>query len=157
MNKQNPVQAFEASDSNVREPKRFIGSPIAYELNFSGRHRGLFRLKNWVAQHGALNLTLSQAAGVACLTPHHLSAAFHKHTGETFKKWRCRVRIFWAVSAIETGKHSIDEVMRLAGYRDRRAFERATKQLTGATPGCIRKHAVGPDFYDVPEETQTRK
>lgn len=145
MNNETPVQPFEASDSNVRETQRFVASKNPYELTFSGCHKGLFRLKKWVSQHGALNLTLSQAAELACLTPHHFSAAFHKHTGETFKKWRCRVRILWAVNAIETGQHSIDEVMHLAGYRDRRAFERATKQLTGATPGCIRKRAVEID------------
>src|SRR5262249_52829458 len=88
---------------------------------------------------------LSQAAELACLTPHHFSAAFHKHTGETFKSWRHRVRICWAVSTIEAGLHSINEVMHLAGYQDRRAFERAIKQFTGATPGCIRKSAMEAD------------
>lgn len=52
------------------------------------------------------------------------------------------MRICWAVNAIEEGRYSIDEVMHLAGYRDRRAFERAIKQLTGATPGWIRKRGI---------------
>lgn len=137
------VQALGGPDCTVPKTLKCAASRNAYELVFSGRHKGLLRLRNWVAQHGALNLTLTRAADLACLTPHHFSAAFHKHTGETFQKWRRRVRISWAASIIETGQHSIDEVMRLSGYQDRRAFERAIKQLTGATPGCIQKNTAG--------------
>lgn len=128
-----------------------------YQLVFFGRHKGLLRLKRWVEEHGALTLTLAQAAELACLTPHHFSAAFHKHTGETFKRWRRRIRICWAVSAIEAGQHSIGEVMHLAGYQDRRAFERAIKQLTGTTPGCIRKGVVESSVVYVSEVTKNRK
>lgn len=144
MDKETSVHEFHASDPSIREIPSGLGSN-PYELLFSGHHKGLLRLKRWVAQHGALSLTLSQAAELACLTPHHFSAAFHKHTGETFKRWRHRVRVSWAVHAIETGQHSINEVIYLAGYRDRRAFERAIKQLTGETPGCIQKTAAEAD------------
>lgn len=144
MDKDTAVHEFQALDSSLGSILRSVASN-PYELVFSGHHKGLLRLKRWVAQHGALSLTLLQAAELACLTPHHFSAAFHKHTGETFKRWRHRVRICWAVSTIEAGQHSISEVMLLAGYQDRRAFERAIKQFTGATPGCIRKGAIDAD------------
>jgi len=48
----------------------------------------------------------------------------------------------WAVIKMEAGQHSIIEVMHLAGYRDRRAFERAIKLVTGATPGCIGRNRL---------------
>lgn len=142
MEKQTAVVQFQLPSSRVRGALENLQSS-PYELVFTGRHQGLLRLKRWVAQHGALTLTLPQAAELACLTPHHFSAAFHKHTGETFKSWRHRLRICWAVSAIEGGRHSINEVMHLAGYQDRRAFERAIKHLTGTTPGYILKAAAG--------------
>jgi AraC family transcriptional regulator len=110
---------------------------IPYELEFSGHHRGLIRLKNWIAEHGALSLTLEHAAELACLSPHHFSNAFRKHAGETFKQWRQKARIHWAVSAMASGDRSISEVVSMAGYRDRRAFERAVKRLTGVTPARI--------------------
>lgn len=142
MDKDTSDHESRVSDSSGREiPRSSLGSN-PYELVFLGHHKGLLRLKQWVALHGALSLTLAQAAELACLTPHHFSAAFHKHAGETFKRWRHRARICWAVHAIETGQHSINEVIHLAGYQDRRAFERAIKQLTGATPGCIRRGAA---------------
>jgi transcriptional regulator GlxA family with amidase domain len=144
MEKVTAAAEFQLPGLRVHEIRRNLHSS-PYELAFTGRHQGLLRLKRWVAQHGALTLTLPRAAELACLTPHHFSAAFHKHTGETFKTWRHRVRICWAVSAIEAGRHSINEVMHLAGYQDRRAFERAIKHLTGTTPGCILKTAAGID------------
>ena len=111
------------------------------ELRLLSRHKGLLRLKKWVAEHGALNLTLECAAELACLSPHHFSTAFHKHAGVTFKRWRHQARMWWAVRAIETGRYSINEVIHLTGYRDRRAFERAVKRITGMTPGRIRRKA----------------
>lgn len=116
------------------------------ELLLLKRHKGLLRLKKWVAEHGALSLTLECAAELACLSPHHFSTAFHKHAGMTFKQWRHQVRVRWAVNAIETAQYSINEVIHLTGYRDRRAFERAVKRLTGTTPGQIRRKADGSEL-----------
>lgn len=120
--------------------------PNPYELRLSGRHEGLLRLHDWVAENGGLRLTLEEAAKIACLEPHHFSKIFHKFVGESFKGWRRRIRISWAVLLIERGSYSVDEVIRLSGYRDRRAFERAVKTLTGVTPGRIRSGVDGAEM-----------
>jgi AraC-like DNA-binding protein len=98
-----------------------------------------------VAKHGALSLTLNEAASIACLERHYFSNKFTELVGESFKEWRCRYRIAWAVQAIAGGRSSITDVMQRAGYSSRRAFERAVKRLTGATPGCIRRESEGAD------------
>lgn len=110
----------------------------SFELRFSGRHEGLERLKHWVATNGALTLTLAKSARIACLEPHYFSATFRRHVGESFKQWRCRYRIAWIVREIARDRHSLQEICLRAGYRDRRAFERAVKRLTGSTPGRLR-------------------
>lgn len=84
-----------------------------------------------------MSLTLGEAARIACLDPCHFSKVFRKHVGIGFRDWRRRVRISWAIAALESGMHSLADVIRLSGYRDRRAFERAVKRLTGATPAHI--------------------
>jgi transcriptional regulator GlxA family with amidase domain len=145
------LQSFRPPDRNREQ----VGSSAVlnpYELKLSGRHEGLLRLQQWVAENGALRLTLEEAAKIACLEPHHFSKMFHKFVGESFKEWRRRLRISRAVLLIERGTYSVDEVIRLSGYRDRRAFERAVKALTGVTPGRIRSGTEGAERSCAPRE-----
>jgi len=112
-----------------------------FELKGPYRQDGLFRLQEWVANHDALNLTLEEAARIACLERHYFSNKFTERVGQSFREWRSRYRIAWAVQAIATGEHSIAEVIYRAGYKDRRTFERTVKRLTGVTPGCLQRYA----------------
>lgn len=114
------------------------GLDDSFELRFCGRHEGLERLKHWVATNGALTLTLEKSARIACLEPHYFSTTFRLRVGESFKQWRCRYRIAWIVREIANDRHSLQEIYLRAGYRDRRAFERAVKRLTGSTPARLR-------------------
>ncbi len=91
-------------------------------FEFLGVHKGLKRLRQWVAENGALHLTLKEAAAVACLEPHYLSRAFRRHVGQTFLQWTRGYRIIYAVRAIESGAYPIDRVVKLVGYRDRRSL-----------------------------------
>jgi AraC-like DNA-binding protein len=106
----------------------------------SAQHKGLMRLEKWVAENRvmALRLSLVRAAEITCLEPCHFSKTFLKHVNMNFSEWRRRYRMAWAVVTIASSTYTIDEVVQLSGYRDRRAFERAVKRITGKTPGCIR-------------------
>lgn len=108
------------------------------ELSLVTHHQGLMRLNRWVQEHGAFRMTLKQAARIACLEPHYFSATFREHVGKTFKEWRSRYRVIWAVQAIRLSQHSINEIVQRAGYRNRRALEKGVKRQTGMTPGRIR-------------------
>lgn len=111
-------------------------------FTFSGVHMGLRRLRLWVAAHGALQLTLKDAAEIACLEPHYLSRAFRRRVGQTFLEWTREYRLNWAIRAIKSGQYSIGEVSRMVGYRDRRSLERAVRAYTGDTPGMLQKKSV---------------
>lgn len=126
--------------SGVTRQESPTGYPQAsFDLNLPGRHEGLTRLKRWVAQNDARGLTFARAAQIACLEPHYFSRKFRELVGESFQEWRQRLRISWAVKTIQSESLSITEIMQLAGYRDRRAFERAIRRQTGSTPGRIRR------------------
>lgn len=127
---------------------------FARELRFEGRHEGLRRLKEWIAENGTLTLTRDQAARIACLEPHHFSKVFNQHVGMKFQEWRRLHRIAWAVVALGEGKRSLVEVIRLSGYGDRRAFERAVKRLTGMTPGDIHRGTWGVGVCGAFRDTQ---
>jgi len=146
MDEKTPFQHRRLSVPNQEQGPSSV-MPNPYELRLSGRHERLLRLHQWVAENGGIRLTLEEAAKIACLEPHHFSKIFHKFVGESFQAWRRRLRISWAVLLIEGGTYSVDEVIRLSGYRDRRAFERAVKALTGVTPGRIRSGEGGADAF----------
>lgn len=117
-------------------------------FTFSGVHMGLRRLRLWVAAHGALQLTLKDAAEIACLEPHYLSRAFRRRVGQTFLEWTREYRLAWAIRAIKSWQYSIDEVSRLVGYRDRRSLERAVRAYTGETPATLQKKSANEIIAD---------
>ena len=109
------------------------------------QNSSLIRFQRWVEENNAaaLKLSLKDAAAIACLEPCHFSKLFHRSVGISFKQWRLRRRISWATQALRDGSHSINDVVVLSGYRNRRAFERAFARLTGATPGEFHRKSGG--------------
>lgn len=99
-------------------------------------HHRLQRLQRWLAAHCVPTLTLRDAATIAGLEPHYLSATFHVHVGVTFAQWTRDHRTAFAVRALGCGHYSIKEAAKLVGY-DRRSLERAVRRATGKTPAEI--------------------
>ena len=113
------------------------------------RPAAMARLRTWMADHGreALALTLRQAADIAGLEPHYLSALFRDCVGESFRDWRRRVRATQALQFIERESRSIDEAAAAVGYGGRRSLERAVKTVTGRSPGAFKRNGRSePDF-----------
>ena len=109
------------------------------------QNSSLIRFQRWVEENNAaaLKLSLKSAAAIACLEPCHFSKVFHRSVGISFKQWRLHRRISWATQALRDGSHSINDVVALSGYRNRRAFERAFARLTGTTPGELHRKSGG--------------
>lgn len=110
----------------------------------SRRHERLLRLREWIAQNTALQLTLAEAARITCLEPHYFSQIFHEYVGESFRGWRFRYRISWALLAMNSDHHTLNEIIQASGYQNRRGFERAVKRVTGMTLGSLRQR-IGED------------
>jgi two-component system, response regulator YesN len=125
------------------------GSPSSLDLRVSGRHERLLLLREWIAKNGALQLTLLEAARISCLEPHYFSQIFREHVGESFRQWRLRYRISWALLAMNRGEQTLNDIIHASGYRNRRAFERAVKRITGMTPGRVRRRALGSSQPDL--------
>lgn len=114
-------------------------------------HAALQRLQQWAATKPPTGLTRHQAASIASREPHYLSYLFRRELGKTFLSWRREYRTSAAIAALEEGKHSIDEIVKLVGYRSRRSLERAVKGATGRTAGSF-KRARPRDLKGVREE-----
>ena len=102
-------------------------------------HAALRRLQQWAANTSPTGLTRKQAASIASREPHYLSYLFRREMGKTFLNWRREHRTSVAIAALKEGKLSIDEIVRLVGYRSRRSLERAVKEATGRTAGSFRQ------------------
>lgn len=105
-------------------------------------HHRLRRLQQWIAAHGALRLTLREAAAIVGLEPHYFSSTFHLSVGLTFGQWTRQHRAALAVRALESGQYSIEQVAELVGYQGRRSLERSVRRITGKTPAEIQRKKV---------------
>lgn len=101
-------------------------------------HAALQRLQQWAVNTPPTRLTREQAASIASREPHYLSYLFRREMGKTFVNWRREYRTSVAIAALEEGKRSIDEIVKLVGYRSRRSLERAVKEATGRTAGSFK-------------------
>lgn len=102
-------------------------------------HAALRRLQQWAANTSPTGLTRQQAASIASREPHYLSYLFRREMGKTFVSWRREYRTSVAIAALEEGERSIDEIVKLVGYRSRRSLERAVKEATGRTAGSFKR------------------
>lgn len=112
----------------------------------------LSRVKQYVMEHYHQGrVSLSEAAGVACLEPKYFSKYFHKNVGVTFQQWLMGVRVSEAAKVMNLSENSITEVSYLAGFEDLRTFERAFKQYTGLSPRHYRDAARRTTRRKMPE------
>jgi two-component system response regulator YesN len=94
----------------------------------------LHKVKQYIDQHFADNITVKIAADVACLEEKYFSSYFHTKTGIRFIDFVAYVRVEHAKQLIEEHDAAISEIAADVGYHNRRTFERAFKKWTGITP-----------------------
>lgn len=94
----------------------------------------LRRVKQYVRDNSAENISLEQVAQIAGMERKYFSTYFHKKVGICFRYWLMGVRIGNAISLMEHENHSITQIAFDTGFMDLRTFERAFKRCTGLTP-----------------------
>jgi two-component system, response regulator YesN len=127
-----------SSDPSVSGAFRLIGKKRP-RTSPDEIHAALRRLQQWAANTSPTGLTRKQAASIASREPHYLSYLFRRDMGKTFLNWRREHRTSVAIAALKEGKLSIDEIVKLVGYRSRRSLERAVKEATGRTAGSFKR------------------
>ena len=86
-------------------------------------------------------LSVEQLAQVACLSPRQFSRAFLAETGQSPAKAVENLRVEAARLFIEDGRHSIDEVAKMAGFTDRERMRRSFLRAFGQPPQVLRRQA----------------
>ncbi len=97
-------------------------------------YRRLRRVRRYVDQHLADELSLRRVARIANLEKKYFSAFFAAKTGTCFNRWLAQRRVTMAIDMMSRNNASITEIAFAVGFRDLRTFERSFKKCTGLTP-----------------------
>lgn len=99
----------------------------------------LGRVKRYVDRNFREDITLSNAANIACLEEKYFSSFFHRKTGIRFVDFIAYVRVERAKRLMAEDDTPICEIALSVGYNNARTFERAFKKWTGVTPRRYRR------------------
>jgi AraC-like DNA-binding protein len=85
--------------------------------------------------------TLEHTASALAVSAPHLSRTFHAETGETFSRYRNRVRVRLALERIRQGESSLSRLAADLGFSDHAHLTRTVKRETGLTPRAAARRA----------------
>ncbi len=91
-------------------------------------------VQDYLKSHYAENVSLSQLASIANLSPFHLLRVFRNQTGVPPHEYQTQVRIAHARKLIRNG-HSISQAALETGFFDQSHLSRNFKRIVGIPPG----------------------
>jgi AraC-like DNA-binding protein len=135
---------LEQHASTLEQESRFIStigwlikreSKTAAPLQPLGKEtRRIELIREHLKSHYAENVSLSQLAALADLSPFHLLRVFRNQTGVPPHEYQTQVRIIHARRLIQSGR-SISAAALETGFFDQSHFSRNFKRIFGLTPG----------------------
>ncbi len=98
----------------------------------------LRRVLDYIEAHLDQELTLAELAGVACLSPCHLSRSFKQAVGTGPQRYTVRRRVERAKALLRGSDASLASIAAAVGFADQSHFTAAFRQEIGLTPGRFR-------------------
>ena len=95
-------------------------------------------IKNYIDENFDRKITLSEIAEKSFYNPIYFGNLLKKHFGISFSTYIKEKRISKAAQLLKTTDKSVDEVMILVGYNDKKLFYSHFKETYGTTPGAKR-------------------
>lgn len=99
-------------------------------------------VKEYIKEHYAQEIHLSDLAIVMHLSSSYLSTKFKKEVGYSFTEYLVRFRMNKAKELLETGKISCKDVAEQVGYVDYVQFSKMFKKYIGVTPTYLLKNNI---------------
>ncbi len=96
-------------------------------------------LRTYIDENLSSELTLSALAKKSFYNPSYFSRSFRRRFGVSLTEYVSRRRIALAVSLLEEGKLSVEEIIERCGFSDRSGFYHAFSKYTGKTPLQLRR------------------
>ena len=98
------------------------------------------RAAAWLQLHFSEDVTLTELAEIAAVSPEHLSRLFRKETGFGFREYRNLLRLQKAEQLLkQQGGASVAEIAAECGFADSNYFSVAFKKVYGVSPKQVQK------------------
>jgi len=130
----------------VRITRLFVG-PSAINLapsNGLSRER-LRRVCDYIEEHLDDRLTLTEIAGIACLSPFHFSRSFKQAAGVSPRRYIIKRRVERAKTLLRLTDQPLSWVAQEAGFTDQSHLTTEFRRQIGVTPGRFRAALTGRD------------
>jgi AraC family transcriptional regulator len=111
-------------------------TPVVYKGGLRGYR--LKRVLDYIADGLDENISLSQLAAIAGMSPHYFSELFKQSTGRAPHKYVLLQRIERAKQQLRDPKRSVIDAGLDAGFQNASHFARMFRKLTGTTPSRFR-------------------
>jgi AraC-like DNA-binding protein len=92
------------------------------------------RIYDYVLNNFTEEISLTQIADIACLSPEAFCRYFKKHTRKTFSAFLAEMRVGYACKLLQENKLGVTQVSMNAGFNNISYFNRKFKALTKTTP-----------------------
>ncbi|MNZ83630.1 Arabinose operon regulatory protein [compost metagenome] len=99
----------------------------------------MMMLLDYVKEHYAEPLSLTEVAKHFHFNPSYLSSYFSTHNKEGFSEYLNRIRVEKAAELLAADTMSISAISGMVGYSDHSYFTKVFKKLTGLSPSDYRK------------------
>ncbi len=119
--------------------RHFSGKGIELSRPHGLSRERLRRIVDYVESHLGEYLTLDTLAGIACLSPHHLSRSFHRATGVGLHRYVVQRRIERAKHLVLQSELSMAEIAWTVGFGSQAAFTKRFHQEVGQSPARLRR------------------
>lgn len=106
------------------------------------------KIKEYVQNNYAMDISLESAAAKVYLHPVYLSRFFKQHVGENFSDYLFSVRMTNAITLLKSNRYKIYEISRMVGYKSSKYFSRQFKNYTGYTPKAYCRIMWNINAYD---------
>lgn len=100
------------------------------------------RLLNYIQEHYAEPITLTEVAKRFHFNPSYLSSYFSANNSEGFSEYLNKIRVDKAKEMLVSTNESISEISDQVGYSDQSYFTKVFKKMTGISPSQYRKEQV---------------
>jgi AraC family transcriptional regulator len=130
----------------VRITRLFV-DPSAINLSPSNglsRER-VRRVCDYIEAHLDDRLTLTEIAGVACLSPYHFSRSFKQAVGVGPRRYIVQRRVERAKSLMQRTDQPLSWIAQEAGFADQSHLTTEFRRQIGVTPGRFRAELTGRD------------
>lgn len=125
----------------LRQEKELSRLAFAYNGRVS-RHDALQRVVRYVRENLTQEMSLTDAAAAAFLSPTYLANLLKKETGQTFTELVTERRLLLAKELLLGSALQVREVAHKCGYADEAYFTRRFRQVVGCTPRAYREQQV---------------